>query len=51
MSVHTINQQAEQVAFSDWINDMFTKDPVSPTEICSDQTLSLISRMSSICYR
>merc|ERR1712179_237036 len=27
MSVHTINQQAEQVAFSDWINDMFTKDP------------------------
>merc|ERR1712226_57820 len=28
MSVHTINQQAEQVAFSDWINDMFTKDPI-----------------------
>jgi len=27
MSVHTINQQAEQVAFSEWINGQFTKDP------------------------
>ena len=51
MSVHTINQGAEQVAFSDWINDMFIKDPVSPTGKGSDQTLNLIFRMSSTCCR